>query len=186
MRDSRCSGGNIFNASRNSSISSRLFCSGSEVSCSAYDPSGSSTSRRRLRYSERNRLRRIVNSHADILVPGSNESRLASALSSASCTRSSARSTFPHNEMANARRLGTAASMTSRMFPRVLLCGLIFRALIARIIQAAQDSGKPVGHTLLDDFVVHQAQLLANFCLDIGSEFGHRLHFRSLQRLPLL
>jgi hypothetical protein len=54
--------------------------------------------------------------------------------------------------------------------------------------QAAQDFGKPLWHTLLDDFIVHQAQLLANFCLDICSEFGRRLHFRSLQlqRLPLL
>src|SRR5262245_51608143 len=143
----------------------------------------SSTSRRRLRYSERNRLRRIVNSHADILVPGSNEPRLANARSSASCTRSSARSTFPHSEMANARKLGTAASMTSRIF----LCGLILRALVVRIIEAIEDLGKTFRHPLLDDFVVYLAQLLANFCLDVSPEFRHRFHFRSLQlrRLPL-
>src|SRR5215470_5081056 len=118
-----------------------------------------------------------------MLVPGSNELRFANARSSASCTRSSARSTFPHSEMANARKLGTAASITSRMF----LGGLIFRALIARIIQATQDFGKTFRHSLVDDFVVHQAQLLANFCFNVSSEFGHRFHFRSLQlqRLPL-
>src|SRR5262249_54951401 len=71
------------------------------------------TSLRRLRYSERNRLRRIVNSHADMLVPGSNELRLAQARNSVSCTRSSARSTLPQSEIAKARRLGTARNMAS-------------------------------------------------------------------------
>src|SRR5260221_434727 len=70
-----------------------------------------------------------------MLVPGSNELRFANARSSASCTRSSARSTFPHNEMAKARKLGTAASITSRMF----LFGLILRALVvARVIEVKQ------------------------------------------------
>src|SRR5215831_5010394 len=111
-----------------------------------------------------------------MFVPGSNELRFANARSSASCTRSSARSTFPHSEMANARKLGTAASMTSRMF----LYGLILRALVLRIIQATQDFGKTFRHPLIDDFVVDLAQLLANFCLDVSSEFGHRFHVRSL------
>src|SRR5437763_797610 len=39
---------------------------------------------------------------------------LASARRSVSCTRSSARSTLPHSEIAKARRLGTAARMASR------------------------------------------------------------------------
>src|SRR5262249_58313246 len=88
-----------------------------------------------------------------------------------------ARSTFPHNEMANARRLGTAASMTSRMF----LCGLIFRAFAVLFIEAMQDFGKTFRHALLDDFVVHLAELLADLRLDVSSEFRHRLHVRSLQ-----
>src|SRR5215470_16758015 len=118
-----------------------------------------------------------------MLVPGSKELRFANARSSASCTRSSARSTFPHNEMANARKLGTAASMTSRIF----LFGLILRALVARIVKALQDESKTFRHPLLDDFLVHVAQTVSNFCLDVRSEFGHRFHFRSLQlhRLPL-
>src|SRR6202047_4971724 len=55
----------------------------------------------------------MVNSHADMLVPGSNELRFAQARSSVSCTRSSARSTLPHNEIAKARRLGTARNIAS-------------------------------------------------------------------------
>src|SRR5215813_13685160 len=101
-----------------------------------------------------------------MLVPGSKELRFANARNSASCTRSSARSTFPHSEMANARKLGTAASMTSRMF----LCGLIHRALVLRVVETAQDFGKTFRHPLIDDFLVDLAQLLANFCLDVGSE----------------
>src|SRR5262249_50550231 len=153
---------------------------GEKVSCSAYGPSTSSPSRRRLRYSERNRLRRIVNSHADMLVPGSKEPRFAKARSNASCTRSSARSTFPHNEMANARKLGTAASMISRML-LLLLCGLISQVLVDWIIHAMKDFCKTLRHSLLDDFIVHQAQLLANFRLDVGSKFRHRFHLRSLR-----
>ena len=53
----------------------------------------------------------MVNSQADMLVPGWNESMLAIARISVSCTRSSARSTLPDNEIANARRLGTAANI---------------------------------------------------------------------------
>src|SRR5215472_16818861 len=55
----------------------------------------------------------MVNSQADMLVPGSNELRLAQARSNVSCTKSSARSTLPHNEIAKARRLGTARSIAS-------------------------------------------------------------------------
>ena len=113
-------GGSTVSALRNSSTSRWLDCSGSDTSESAYEPSESSTSRRRFRYSDRNRFRKIVNSQADILVPGSNDLRFAQARNNVSCTKSSARSTLPQSEMANARRLGTAASMTSR----TLLFGL--------------------------------------------------------------
>jgi hypothetical protein len=67
MRASRCSAPSKSSALRNST--SRCFiCSGSETSDSAYDPSVSSTSRRRFRYSERKRLRKIVNNQAGTLV----------------------------------------------------------------------------------------------------------------------
>ncbi len=53
-------------------------------------------------------------SQADMCDPGWNELMLAMARRSVSCTRSSARSTLPLSEIANARKLGTAASMASR------------------------------------------------------------------------
>src|SRR5262245_11011806 len=100
---------------------------------SAYLPSTSSTSRRRLRYSDRNRLRRIVNSQAAILVPGWNESILARARSTVSWTRSSARSTLPHSEMANARRFGIEPSTASRVEgSRVIRLPLSYSVLLRR------------------------------------------------------
>jgi hypothetical protein len=56
----------------------------------------------------------MVKSHADMFVPTWNELILAMARSKVSCTRSSARSMLPLREIANARKLGTAASMASR------------------------------------------------------------------------
>src|SRR5947209_17178478 len=56
----------------------------------------------------------MVISQADMCDPGWNELMLAMARRSVSCTRSSARSTLPLSEIANARKLGTAASMASR------------------------------------------------------------------------
>src|SRR5580704_11392216 len=106
-----------------------------------------------------------------MLVPGSNESRLAHARNSASWTRSSARSTLPDNEMANARRLGTAASIASR----TCLRGLILGPLIVRTIEAAQNFDKAVGHALIDDLPIHDAELLADLRLDVGTELCHGL-----------
>src|SRR5215475_6517353 len=63
----------------------------------------------------------MVNSHADMFVPGWNESIFAMARSNVSCTRSSARSTLPQSEMANARKLGTAASIASRTDDRIVM-----------------------------------------------------------------
>src|SRR5580700_2860700 len=55
----------------------------------------------------------MVKSQAAIFVPGVNEPILAMARITVSCTRSSARSAFPLNDIANARKFGMAASMTS-------------------------------------------------------------------------
>src|SRR4051812_11125479 len=103
----------------------------------------------------------MVNSHADMLVPGSKESRFAQARSSASCTRSSARSTLPQSEMAKARSEGTAASITSRTgLLGGAICPLIFffseRTGVAhrlfsigtcflRLVQPVKDFGEPIG-----------------------------------------
>ena len=55
----------------------------------------------------------MVKSHAAMFVPGVNELMLAMARITVSCTRSSARSALPLNDIANARKFGMAASMTS-------------------------------------------------------------------------
>jgi len=52
----------------------------------------------------------MVKSHAIMFVPGWNESMLAVARRSVSCTRPSARSALPLSDIANARKVGTAAS----------------------------------------------------------------------------
>src|SRR5215510_7738142 len=49
---------------------------------------------------------------------------LAMARSNVSCTRSSARSTLPQSEMANARKLGTAASIASRTDGRIVISSI--------------------------------------------------------------
>src|SRR5262245_33663116 len=56
-----------------------------------------------------------------MFVPGWNESMFAMARISVSCTKSSARSTLPQSEMANARKLGTAASIASRTDDRIVM-----------------------------------------------------------------
>src|SRR5277367_3507709 len=112
----------------------------------------------------------MVKSHAGILVPGSKESIWASARNSVSCTRSSARSILPHNEMANARRLGTVARTWSRiagssfMLPDPLSISPL--STLVLIAQAANQIGDVLRHALIDDFVVHRAQLLSDPGLD--------------------
>src|SRR6202140_3898660 len=168
MSASRWSDGSFASAARNSSNSTRPVCSGCDFSVSAYRPSASSTSRRRLRYSERNRLRRMVNSHAGMLVPGSKESMWESARSSVSCTRSSARSILPHNEMANARRLGTVESTWSRIAGSSFIATSLW--LSALIAQAADQVGDMLWHALIDDIVVHRPQLLADLGLNLTAQ----------------
>src|SRR5690242_5267082 len=79
---------------------------------------------------------------------------LASARSNASCTRSSARSTLPHSEMANARSPGTAARISWRTESSM-------RILFALFFQAVQQFGEPGRHTLAHHFVIHCPKLLA-------------------------
>ena len=55
-----------------------------------------------------------MNSQAVMQVPGSNFSMLARARTMVSCTRSSARSGLWASDLANARKLGSAASIASR------------------------------------------------------------------------
>jgi hypothetical protein len=58
---------------------------------------------------------------------GATAALCAQARSTVSCTRSSARSTLPVREMANARRRGTAARIILRLEPSVIRCGPLLR-----------------------------------------------------------
>src|SRR5580704_10514393 len=116
----------------------------------------------------------MVNSHAGMLVPGWKESICASARNSVSCTRSSARSILPHNEMANARRLGTVARTWSRIAgSSFMLSGPL--SILVLIAQAANQIGDMLRHALIDDIVVHSAQLLSDPGLDLATQTRFRL-----------
>src|SRR4051812_18466295 len=82
---------------------------------------------------------------------------LASARSSTSCTRSSARSTLPHNEMAKARNPGTAPKISWRTESSM-------RILFALVVQTVEQFSKARRHALADDFIMHCTKLLAEFC----------------------
>src|SRR6476661_5556415 len=121
----------------------------------------------------------MVNSQAGRFEPGWNESILAMARSNVSCTRSSARSPLPLSEIANARRLGTDAKMSSRsesvrgiLVPPLILDCLIARALHLGIrpgdIKLSDQLREPVGYPLPHDIVVHGTELVADSGLNLG------------------
>src|ERR1700687_1006152 len=123
----------------------------------------------------------MVNSQADMLVPGSKESRLAQPRSSASCTRSSARSTFRQSEIANARSDGTAASIAARTD----LVGGAIRDLIighsrrfslvgGRLVQPVKNFGKPIRNALADHLAVHGSKLQPDLGFDVSAELHPR------------
>src|SRR5262245_49796127 len=93
---------------------------------------------------------------------------LAHSRSRVSCTRSSPRSTFSHKrdcECAQARN----RPPTLRTFLR-----LLFLVLVHRFVEPSQHFSKAIWHPLIDNFAVHQAQSLSDFCLDIGTELHPR------------
>src|SRR5437764_12780122 len=120
----------------------------------------------------------MVNSQAGMLEPGSKELILASARSSVSCTRSSARSTLPHNEMANARKLGTAARTASRTegsrsIQRIPCSrGPLLLVLLVELLEKIVES---IRNALRHHVVVHCAELLPDFGPDIAAEAGFGL-----------
>src|SRR5580698_1787040 len=120
----------------------------------------------------------MVNSHAGMLVPGSKESICESARNSVSCTRSSARSILPHNDMANARRLGTVESTWSRIAGSSFIATSLWLSVL--IAQAADQIGDMLRHALIDDVVVHRPQLLADLGLDLAAQ--PRLGFLCVKR----
>src|SRR3954451_15569631 len=128
----------------------------------------SSTSRFILRHSEWNRLRRIVNSHAFRLVPRSKRSMLASARTSVSWTRSSARSKLPVNEIAKARNDGTAASMASRSSGSTVTYSLLRDVAV----EVAQEIEETIRNGLIPQFVVHGAEPRADMLLYVAVQTG--------------
>src|SRR5512139_2938136 len=106
-----------------------------------------------------------------MFVPGSNESRCAHARIRVSWTRSLARSTSPHSEIANARRLGTAASIAPRTSCRASSRSPMTSALlVARFVEALEELGKPLWDALTDDIRVHGTKLLPDLVLDFCTE----------------
>jgi hypothetical protein len=81
---------------------------------------------------------------------------------------------LPHNEMANARRLGTVDSTWSRIAGSSFIATSLWLSVL--IAQAADQIGDMLRHALIDDVVVHRAQLLADLGLDLTSQpcFGFR------------
>src|SRR5262245_54261482 len=103
-----------------------------------------------------------------MFVPGSNESRCDHARISVSCTRSLARSTSPQSEIANARRLGTAASIAPRTSCRASSRSLMNSALfLVLLVEALEELGKPIWDSFIDDVRVHGAELLTDLVLDL-------------------
>src|SRR5882762_1447860 len=47
-------------------------------------------------------------------------------------------------------------------------------ALAIRVVEPVKHLNEAVGHSLIDDLAIHQAQLHPDFRMDIGSEFNHR------------
>src|ERR1700689_3703259 len=111
----------------------------------------------------------MVNSHAGMLVPGSNESMCANARSNVSCTKSSARSILPHSEIANARRLGTVVSTWSRMPGSSFMRTIPLRVSIL-FADAANHVLKMLRYTLVDVRVVHRPQLLPDSNLSLAPQ----------------
>ncbi len=104
-----------------------------------------------------------------MLVPGWNELILASARTSVSCTRSSARSTFPHSEIANARE---ARHRRKNGFADQLVDGHQCLSLLPIALEPIEQRCKTVRYALIDDFVVHRAKLLTETRLDFATELG--------------
>jgi hypothetical protein len=85
---------------------------------------------------------------------------------------------LPHNEMANARRLGTVESTWSRIVGSSFIATSLWLSVL--IAQAADQIGDMLRHALVDDVVVHRPQLLADLGLDLAAQ--PCLGFRGVKR----
>src|ERR1043166_4465994 len=91
---------------------------------------------------------------ARMLVPGSNRSCAAQALSSVSCTRSSARSGLPQRPRAKARKCGMTA-VNSRL---KTAAGDERSASGITIVELVQQLGEAVGERFLDDGIIESTE----------------------------
>src|SRR5207245_1417018 len=108
-------------------------------------------------------LRNIVKSHAGKLVPSTKEPRLLQALTSVSCTRSSARSGLPQRDTANARRLGMTAMRSAFILALAAAGGpslnlSILQRRIRRGLKLAEQVEKAIRHRFVQHVVIEIAQ----------------------------
>src|SRR5258707_8749100 len=54
-------------------------------------------------------------------------------------------------------------------------------ALAIRVVEPRKHLNEAVGHSLIDNLAIHQAQLHPDLPFDIGSELNHRIFFGSLR-----
>src|SRR5690606_21305427 len=131
----------------------------------------------------------MVNNHALILVPISKLVCLAQAFITVSCTRSSALSCFPVSETANARRLGSVASISrlkdvgSAVMPLLSVsgCACRFLLLLGAIMLFPQ-----VEQLVGNAFVLHGPIKRTQTRPDIGLWTEPVIHPRRLRPHPLL
>ena len=116
-------------------------CPGWDDKRAALLPSASSTSRRPLAPFGEIRVAQDGEQPRRRLVPSWNLSRWSQALSSVSCTRSSARSMSPQSDTANARRLRITPSRASRRARRHFASQLFVSASLESFKRRASDRG---------------------------------------------
>src|SRR5690606_13375073 len=102
----------------------------------------------------------MVNSHALRLVPGWKLSCLSQALTSVSCTRSSALSAFCDNDTAKARKLGIAPRRSALKAAETAMPSILFRRGIS-FLKLGEQGGKAVRHVVGHKVVVILLQLAA-------------------------
>src|ERR1700677_1399266 len=131
----------------------------------------------------------MVKSQARRFVPASYRAKLAQAFINVSCTRSSARSGCPANDMAKARNDGIAASNSalSELFAslnvRLLrrLRRLRRRPILHRrggLIELVEKEQKPLRNRLTEDFVVSCRESTTDLLLNVRRQRINAVHVR--------
>ena len=111
--------------------------------------------------------------------PGWNELMLAMARRSVSCTRSSARSTLPLSEIANARRLGMAANMASRTAGEASSA----RSFVVRIVESLVVARGRDG----DAAIIFMDDLRSRLAIRVQpTNDGHKAYLEAVDQAPLI